>query len=193
MCFSEGFVQCYGVLIGHEGAYSNHAADRGGETYKGISRVAHPSWPGWILVDECKNQEDFAQCLAVNEILEYAVKKFYHEEYWSVFSADELPVSVGYELFDIGVNMGVSKATELLQSALNAFNKQEDYWPDLNVDGAFGPKTLGTAKAMCALSSRDGEGVLVKALNCLQGARYIDIAYRNETQEVFMWGWFNRV
>ena len=39
-----------------------------------------------------------------------------------------------------------------------------------------------------------GERVLLKALNCLQGARYIDLAQRRSANESFLYGWIaNRV
>jgi lysozyme family protein len=37
-----------------EGGYVNDPADRGAETYKGISRKFHPNWPGWGVVDKHK-------------------------------------------------------------------------------------------------------------------------------------------
>jgi hypothetical protein len=41
---------------------------------------------------------------------------------------------------------------------------------------------------------KDGEEVLVKMLNCLQGARYIDITRGRTQNESFIYGWFkNRI
>src|SRR3712207_6059069 len=42
-----------------EGWYSKHPADPGGETYRGIARRHHPSWPGWALIDEAKQRPGF--------------------------------------------------------------------------------------------------------------------------------------
>ncbi len=45
------FTQAYNLTSAHEGGYVNDAIDRGGETYRGISRVYHSSWKGWSNID----------------------------------------------------------------------------------------------------------------------------------------------
>lgn len=53
---SRGHFENYiiSTILGHEGGYANHPADKGGETYRGISRKANPDWVGWKYIDEVK-------------------------------------------------------------------------------------------------------------------------------------------
>lgn len=51
------------------------------------------------------------------------------------------------------------------------------------------PRTLAALRAYLAKRGTEGETVLLKALNCLQGERYIDIAERRPKDEEFVYGW----
>lgn len=193
LAFPITFEAAYTRLIGHEGGYSDHPEDRGGETYKGVSRRFNPGWPGWGIIDACKGSENLADCLAHSNTLEDQVKAFYKTAHWDPFDGDNLPYDLAYELFEIGVNMGVSTACKFLQQTLNAFNQKGRFWEDLIVDGKPGPKTVRASRIMAGMKNRHGAKVLTKALNCLQGHRYIEITQRDPSQEVFAWGWFARV
>ena len=51
---------------------------------------------------------------------------------------------------------------------------------------------MGTVAALTAYMQKrgvEGEGVLLKALNSLQGAYYIALAEKRETDESFEYGW----
>ena len=48
------FNLAYKKLEVAEGGYVNDPDDKGGETYKGISRKANPNWAGWISIDQIK-------------------------------------------------------------------------------------------------------------------------------------------
>ena len=53
---------------------------------------------------------------------------------------------------------------------------------------------LAALRAFLGRRGDAGERVLLKALNCLQGARYIDLAQRRSANESFLYGWIaNRV
>ncbi|MCP3672227.1 MAG: hypothetical protein GY814_17705, partial [Gammaproteobacteria bacterium] len=108
--------------------------------------------------------------------------------------ADEminLSKSVAEEVVDTAVNMGTSRAAYYLQRSLNVFNKQGSLYNDIVVDGKIGNATLTALTGY--LSQRD-EHTLVKALNCLQGAFYIELTERREKDERFVYGWLkNRV
>ncbi|MEC6001654.1 putative peptidoglycan-binding domain-containing protein [Acinetobacter pittii] len=96
---------------------------------------------------------------------------------------------------DTGVNCGTGFAKPLLQRALNLLNNQgKAGWPDLAVDGIYGPATLNALKTYLAKRGKEGEKVLVRVLNIIQGQRYIEICERNPSQEQFFYGWIaNRV
>ena len=113
------FLDAYAVTLHHEGGYVNDPDDRGGETYKGISRVYNPSWDGWLSIDLEKNEHDFPKSLENNNALQNSVKKFYKLKYFDPYRGDDMPQGLAMEMFDTSVNMGVGRAVKFLQIALN--------------------------------------------------------------------------
>ncbi|MFI7916791.1 glycoside hydrolase family 108 protein, partial [Acinetobacter baumannii] len=129
--------------------------------------------------------------------LEFA-KSIYKKQYWLEPRFDQvnaLSPSVAEELLDTGVNCGPNFAKPLLQRALNLLNNQgKAGWPDLKVDGVYGSATLGALKTYLSKRGKEGEKVLVRVLNIMQGQRYIEICERNPKQEQFFYGWIaNRI
>lgn len=62
------------------------------------------------------------------------------------------------------------------------------------MDGQIGPATIAALRAAMAHRGADGEKIIMRALNCLQGTRYIEITENRERNESFLAGWFlNRV
>ena len=114
--------------------------------------------------------------------------------FWDKVKGDDLQklsVAICKEVVDTGVNMGTHRASVFLQRCLNVLNNKASLYRDLTVDGKIGPSTLMALKDY--LNSRD-ESVLLKALNCLQGAKYIELAERREKDEKWIYGWYkNRV
>lgn len=170
-------------LIKRDGGYVNNPNDRGGATNYGITEaVARVNgWKGPM--------RDLPLDLA---------KQIYKQQYWINPRFDQvntLSPLIAEELLDTGVNCGVSFAKPLLQRALNLLNNQgKGGWPDLAVDGIYGSATLGALKIFLAKRGKDGEKVMLKVLNIMQGQRYIEICERNPTQEQFFYGWIsNRI
>jgi len=184
------FKPAYKKTMGHEGGYGNDPDDSGGETYKGVARKKNPTWRGWALIDALKNRSDFPARLDKDDDVQDAVLELYKKKYWDCYRADELTQAVAEELFDTGVNMGTSRAAKFFQHSLNALNRNGRTYGDIAVDGAVGSGTIGAYKS---LVSKDGDKLLLKFLNVLQGARYIDIMDRKPSQEKYARGWFNRV
>jgi lysozyme family protein len=98
---------------------------------------------------------------------------------------------VAAEVFDTGVNMGVGIAIGFLQRSLNVLNRQQRDWPDVAVDGRIGAATLAAVTILCDRRGAAGERVLRRALNALQGARYIEIAEQRPAQQAFVFGWLS--
>jgi len=185
------FSQAYELTAAHEGGYVKDPVDRGGETYRGISRVHHPDWEGWRRIDARRRRPGFPGNLASDRALQDAVLTFYKRAYWDRFLGDELPdQAVASELYDTAVNMGVRGGVRFLQAALNLLNRNQRDYADLIVDGWFGSKSLATLKKL--LRKDRGSGPLVKMMNLQQGARYLEIMQRDPSQERFARGWIRR-
>jgi len=176
------------ITSGHEGGYVHDPFDRGGETYRGVSRRFHPNWVGWRLVDSHKPD---AKLLREDPVLDQRVMEFYKQLYWDPFEGDMMSDQfVANEMFDTAVNMGLHWAVMFLQESLNQLNLAGSY-EDLEVDGYYGQ---ASARALGIVVKSHGKAeTLFKMMNVLQGARYIKIMKRNITQRRYALGWFKRV
>ena len=170
-------------LIKREGGYVNNPADRGGATKYGITQAVarENGYKG--------NMKDLPLDLA---------KSIYRKQYWSEPRFDQvnaLSSVVAEELLDTGVNCGTGFAKPLLQRALNLLNNHgKAGYAELKVDGVYGPATLNALKIYLSKRGKEGEKVLVRVLNIMQGQRYIEICERNKSQEQFFYGWIsNRI
>ena len=162
-------------IIDREGGYVDHPDDLGGPTNYGIT-------------------ESVARAAGWQESIELLPKQvawdIYRSQYYIGPRFDRvftLCPEVAVELVDTGVNMGVVTAVKFLQRSLNALNSKASVYSDIDVDGYIGLKTLDAMqKYLCRKGS---VGVLLKALNCLQGARYIELSESREDNESFTYGW----
>jgi len=184
------FEQAFKQTMAHEGGYSDTSGDKGGETYRGISRVFHPSWPGWTVIDLWK--AGHIPTDVRDSQLFGPLPEFYRMNFWDKFqgdAVDEMSPMVAYELFDTAVNMGVHKAVSFLQTALNMQNAYGATYADIPVDGVLGRATLNTLRRYLQTEPKtQNERIL---LNCMNGEQYI--AYKKSPQHVRFRGWFNRV
>lgn len=167
-------------IIAVEGGYVDHPHDRGGPTNHGIT-------------------ERVAREYGFTGDMRYLPKEIAYEIYLNRYyikpGFDKVATSSGRvsrELTDTGVNMGVHTSGVFFQRALNAFNRDREDYEDLLVDGQVGPATIGAfSQFLKKRAGQQGEIVMLRALNALQGARYIEIAERDPTQEAFTFGWFS--
>lgn len=176
------FDDFFSELLKDEGGYSNNPADSGGETMYGITaEIARVNgWSG--------SMKDLPLALA---------KKIFKEKYWDILSLDDvqfLSPSIVLRLADISVNLGPSQAGKFCQTIVNVLNNQQRLYQDVTVDGVIGPKTIKALKKFLELRQGDGELVFVRALNCLQGSFYIELAKSRPKDEAFVYGWLlNRI
>jgi len=126
------------TVINHEGGYRNVVWDAGGETYRGISRRAHPEWQGWAIIDSRKP-------ITAGKIfsdLETQVKNFYLNNYWlKMYGGYITSQAVANLIFDYYVQSG-SYSVKKVQQAINTFHT-----PALAVDGILGNDTLAAINA----------------------------------------------
>lgn len=112
-------------LLKHEGGYVNDPLDKGGETYKGISRKAHKNLNIWITIDKYKKDcggvnSIFKKKLNSDKTIENEIINVYKTNYWDVFELDNLKSQkIAEQIFDDSVNRGIGAACKLCCSLLN--------------------------------------------------------------------------
>lgn len=173
---------------GHEGGYSNHPSDRGGETYRGISRRYWPGWEGWKIIDRQKQIPGFPGNLESLSGLSEMVAHFFKDNFWNELSLGKLnSQALAEELYDTAVNLSAGRAAIFFQKALNLTNRCGTDYPDLKEDGIIGPVTINTANRHKQIEN------VIKTVNILQGAHYIRQCELLPSQEEFFNGWLERV
>jgi lysozyme family protein len=169
-------------LITREGGFIDHPADRGGAT-------------NWGITEAVARAHGYTGPMALLPRGEAAA--IYRRLYWLRPRFDAVArraPRVAGELFDTGANMGPGVATTFLQRALTALNRNGSAYPDLAPDGRIGEETLAALDAFLALRAPGGETVLLRALEALQGERYLRLAEKRPANEAFLYGWLaNRI
>jgi len=153
-------------LIEREGGYVFHPADRGGPTRFGITEAV-------------ARAHGYAG--AMRDLPRDEAAAIYRRLYWLRPRFDavaERSARIAAELFDTGVNMGPAVATTFLQRALTALNRNGKDFIDLVPDGRIGPITLRALDGLFGVRGQGAEAVLMRALEALQGERYIRLAER---------------
>lgn len=174
------------ILLVEGSQYTNDPNDSGGPTKYGITQRTLSKYRGRQVSPG-----------EVASLTESEARSIYYKLY--VVDPGFEPVTIfapdiAAELVDSGVNLGPGRATEWLQRSLNALNRMGRDYADLKVDGDCGPATVKALKAFLAVRGDKGKVVLLRALNSLQGAFYIDLAERRQKDETYVFGWFlNRV
>jgi lysozyme family protein len=171
------------ALIEREGGYVDHPGDRGGPTRFGITEAVARAHGYRGAMRQLPREEAVA---------------IYKRLYWLRPRFDEVAKRsprVAEELFDTGANMGPAVAATFLQRALTALNRNGSDYADLVPDGRIGDVTLAALDAFLAVRGRQsGETVLLRALEALQGERYLRLAERRPANEAFLYGWLaNRI
>ena len=113
------FDEAFEKVVFHEGGYVNDPDDRGGETYMGISRKAHPNALIWQHVDKITKQfsseSKITTELKKNNELTSLVKKIYKSDYWNPFElTKEKSQRLANQIFDNAVNMGVERTRKMI-------------------------------------------------------------------------------
>jgi len=176
----EGLVDS---LIDREGGFVDNPADKGGPTCFGITQ-------------EVARAQGYAGPMRLLPRSEAVA--IYLRLYWQRPRLDEIAKRSGRlaaELFDTGVNMGPAVAITFLQRALTALNRNAKDYPDLTPDGRVSAATLAALDAFLKIrGTSSGETVLLRALEALQGERYLRLAERRPANEAFLYGWLaNRI
>lgn len=165
-----GFEAALGKLLEHEGGYSNHPSDTGGETYNGISRRWFPKWDGWNTIDSYEDKSE----LKYSDDLRISVAGFYYSYFWYKIKADRIENQfIAEMLFITAVNVGKKVAIKKLQRILKV--KQ---------DGLIGNITIGALN-----EAEDNEFIYHYILELVDF--YLQASKQGENI-VFLRGWLNR-
>jgi len=121
----ENYQSALNHVLQSEGLWSDNPADPGGATMKGITLDTYRAWKGnpHISKDDLK------------AISDQEVYDLYKQNYWDKVKGDDLPSGVDYAVFDASVNMGVGRASKLIQEAAG-----------VPADGVIGNGTLQVIK-----------------------------------------------
>lgn len=164
-------------LIAREGGYVDHPADRGGATRWGITEA----------VARAHGYRGDMRSLPKEEAAAIYRRIYWHRPGYDQVAA--LAPDAAAELFDTAVNMGPETASTFLQRSLNALNRNGRDYADIATDGRIGGQTIAALAGYLKSRGKAGEAVLVKALDALQGARYIALAEARPANEAFLYGW----
>ena len=165
------------AVIAREGGYADHPADRGGPTCFGISEAVARA-----------NGYDGA----MRALPRATAAAIYERLYWSkpgLGRIATLAPKISAELFDTGVNMGPAVAIGFLRRALNALNRGAADYRDIAAAGLVDDALVHALAAFLKVRGGTGETVLLKALDALQGARYVALAEAQPANEAFLYGW----
>lgn len=169
-------------LIAREGGFVDHPADRGGAT-------------NWGITEAVARAHGYAGPMALLPRGEAAA--IYRRLYWLRPRFNQVArraPRIAAELFDTGANMGPGVAATFLQRALTALNRNGSHYPDLTPDGRIGEQTLAALDSFLDCRGAGGETVLLRALEALQGERYLRLAEKRPANEAFLYGWLaNRI
>lgn len=169
-------------LIGIEGGYSDHPSDAGGKTRFGITEYLARA---------------YGYQGAISDLPHNLARYIYREEFWRRLSLDDVSLisyPVAKEIFDSAVNIPSGRIVGWFQRVLNALNRGGKDYADIVVDEHLGPATVAAFHSLIAKRGSKGEKAVLRAMNALQGAYYIERSESRQQNEDFLLGWLlNRV
>lgn len=153
-------------LLRCEGGFVNHPNDYGKCTNKGITLGVFQSHYG-----------SGVNCEDLKTLTDEQASKIYKSDYWDVCKADKIKSQrIANLLVDFAVNSGCKTAIKALQRVLG-----------VSVDGVIGNQTLS------ALNAFSDDSFVYDAFMDERKEFYYRIVARDESQEVFLEGWLNRL
>jgi len=169
------------ILLKSEVGYSNLSADKGGETYAGISKKNFPTWSGWPIVNSARPKQNQ---IIVNAKLDKLIADFYLKNFWIPLKCDSFSKYVANNLCDFGVNSGITTASIGFQKVINSLLPTGQ--TTLVMDGKIGPLTIASANKLDQKKLND-------ALLTYRANFYKQLATNNPSQNVFLAGWLSRL
>ena len=129
---NSNFDSMFGIVVGHEGGFTDNPADPG-------------NWTGGAIgAGDCRGTNFGISAAAypdldiANLTLETA-KELYRRDCWNRLAGDHLPSALALLVFDAAINNGVGRAARWLQQIAH-----------VPQDGVIGPKTLDAIGQLAA-------------------------------------------
>ncbi len=169
------FKPAYEFAMKWEGGYVNDPDDRGGETYKGLSRPANPGWEGWKIIDSLKPLKKGAKIenKALNEShYNWSKSHFWDSQNYGLLNSQE----VANACFDFGVWASGHNKTAL-KTISQMTGKTFSKW---------------NKEAIKAINAQN-PGEFLKLLFQNRKDFYTAIVEKNPSQQKFIKGWNNRL
>lgn len=177
-------------LMGIEGGekFTDIKADAGGKTRFGVTEATaleHKHlWPKHNWNGDMRT-------------LPYALAfEIYELSWWNRLRLDDIlaihPL-LANQMLDFGVNAGRPLAAKSLQRIVNIFNNEGKLYADVEPDGVLGTKTIDALKALVKARGKDSVVNVITVLQSIQNVHYLELAERKSSQELFSFGWSNRV
>lgn len=172
----------------HEGGISNHPADPGRFTFKGIAEAKHADKTEfWKRVRYLKAQGVTDQKLLADIELNRYVGDIYWKDYYEPLGCPEMKTpTLRRKVFDTAVNVGRRRCARWIQRTLNLCDRGSEK-VGLVLDGGIGPATL---KVLNGYAKEDE--FLTKQVTGFQMSHYQGISEKTSRFEVFIRGWTNR-
>lgn len=124
----RNFAEALKLVLKHEGGWSDHPADNGGATMRGVTLANYRRF-----INTTGTKKD------LRNITDLQLQQVYREQYWNKVRGNDLPAGVDYCFFDYAVHSGHGRACKELQRILG-----------VTVDGQIGPQTLAAARKLPA-------------------------------------------
>jgi type VI secretion system secreted protein VgrG len=159
------FLTALAYTLKHEGGWSNDPDDPGGATNHGITL-------------KTAQRHGIMTKAALREITQQQVAMIYRTDYWRFDGLDDQRVAT--KIFDMGVNIGLKKAIEYLQTVLVWTGTE-----NLAIDGLPGALTIAAANAT-------NPQTLLDQLCIKQEKHYLSIVERRPASKKFLKGWLRR-
>jgi lysozyme family protein len=153
------------LILVFEGGLSNHPADKGGMTNKGIIQKVYDKY----RVDKGQSQQ------SVEKITDAEVADIYRTGYWVPSKCDQMGEKLSVAVFDTSVNAGCGRSIKTLQQAIGA-----------QVDGVIGFETIEKLKNY-------DQSKLANDYMTKREDFYRAIVRKDPSQQVFLKGWLRRV
>ena len=168
------FDYAVGIVLSHEGGYSNDPDDPGGETNFGITQKD--------LIDYSHKFNYFPR--DVEDLTRVEAEYFYRLVWWDANHYDAInSIIVATKIFDTAVNVGAVEAHKIAQRSCNYCGY------NIDVDGQLGSITIRTINE---ISAHGIESYFMRKLCAEQTAYYDELIKKNPDLKEFEKGWIER-